>query len=284
MVLAIVVGGVVVLAAVVLYWEVYFYEGVHLGPRIQSRLYDQWADSYDRDKEESQARDAELLAAPLLEALEEDQPAPAAPLVLDVATGTGRLPAALLSEPDFGGRVIGLDISQGMLVQAAEKLAPYGQRVTLVHHAAETLPFPDDAFDVVSCLEALELMPAMEAPLAELARVLRPGGVLLTSRGREASRRVGQVRSAQKFTELLHHSGFVKVRILPWWKMFDRVWARKPGRFSSNGARGLADVLRCPACGQVALTALPAGGLRCRQCEAQVPVGPQGIVLYDAGR
>jgi hypothetical protein len=49
--------------------EIYFYEGVHLGPRIQAWLYDRWSRKYDRGKRESQLRDDEMLARPLLEAL-----------------------------------------------------------------------------------------------------------------------------------------------------------------------------------------------------------------------
>ena len=42
--------------------EVYFYEGVHLGPRVQAWLYDRWSRKYDEGKRESQLRDDEMLA------------------------------------------------------------------------------------------------------------------------------------------------------------------------------------------------------------------------------
>lgn len=273
---------VVVLILAALYLEIYFYEGVHLGPRIQARLYDQWAASYDRDKEGSQRDDARTLARPLLDALGEAPAGAGEPLVLDVATGTGRLPHALLEEPGFTGRVIALDISHGMLLQAAAKLSPYGERVRLVQQPALPLPFPADTFDAVCCLEALELMPDVEAPLRELARVLQPGGVLLTSRGREASGRVGQVYSVEKFTRILQAAGFEQVQILPWWKKFDRVWALKPGRRPAAPPRTLADVLLCPACGAPALAESSGAALRCGRCGAEVPIGPEGIVLYGA--
>jgi ubiquinone/menaquinone biosynthesis C-methylase UbiE len=265
---------------VALYLEIYFYEGVHLGRLIQSRLYDQWAARYDLDKQESQASDAQFLVQPLLETWARDGAGMTEPFVLDVATGTGRFPLALLAEPRFTGRVISLDISPGMLAQAAAKLAPYGDRVDLVRHGAASLPFPANSFDVVSCLEALELMPDVETPLAEFARVLMPGGVLITSRGTEASGRVGKVCAAASFAALLNKAGFEQVEIVAWWKMFDRVWARKPGQPVPAGARSLTGVLCCPACGQVALDAVSAGRLRCSQCGAEVPIGPDGVVLY----
>ena len=66
--------------------EIYFYEGVHLGPRVQAWLYDRWSRKYDEGKKASQLQDDEMLARPLLEALD----AVPKPLILDFATGTGR--------------------------------------------------------------------------------------------------------------------------------------------------------------------------------------------------
>lgn len=203
--------------------EIYFYEGVHLGRRVQAWLYDRWAKKYDRDKRESQAHDAERLARPLLAALA-DIPNPA---VLDLATGTGRLPLALLREAGFTGHVTALDISEGMLAQAAAKLADYAGRFTLLRQEEYPLPFPEASFDAVCCLEALEVMPEMETPLRELHRLLKPGGVLLTTRGTEASGRKAKVVNAAELRSLLERIGFEQVEIQPWWRCFDLVWARK---------------------------------------------------------
>jgi len=199
------VGAVII--AVILYLldrEIYFYEAVHLSPRIQHWLYDRWAAKYDQGKKETQQKDREMLALPMINRVGPNQPA----LILDLATGTARLPLILLKEPDFTGTIIGLDISRAMLVQAAAKLAPYQERATLVQYENLPLPFADNSFDVVSCLEALELMPNMQGPLGELARVLRPGGLLLTSHGNEALGWGDKVVSAEKFTELLRAAGF----------------------------------------------------------------------------
>ena len=63
-----------------------------------------------------------------------------------------------------------------MLDQAAQKLTDYEGRVTLRQVIGFPLPFPDNSFDMVACMEALEVMPEMDTPLRELFRVLRPGG------------------------------------------------------------------------------------------------------------
>src|SRR5688500_10316427 len=108
--------GIAVLAALgligyLLDREIYFYEGAHLGPRLQAWLYDRWAKKYDKGEQASQVHDDEMLARPLLEALRNVPE----PFVLDFATGTGRLSHALLSRPEFKGKIIALDLSQGML-------------------------------------------------------------------------------------------------------------------------------------------------------------------------
>jgi ubiquinone/menaquinone biosynthesis C-methylase UbiE len=271
---------VVVLAAAgfLLEREIYFYEGVHLGPRVQGWLYDRWAKQYDADKKASQARDAEVIARPLLAALTGTP----APLVLDVATGTGRFPSALTGEPGFGGHILAVDISRGMLELAAQKLAAHRASVTLMHVPSMPLPFADETFDVVSCLEALEVMPAMEAPLAELYRLLRPGGILVTSRGTEESGRKAKVKSAEQFTALLQTTGFENVEIQKWWKLFDFVRARKPGLLVPAGKRALADALKCPRCGKADWTRQATGPLRCGACGGEVPVSAEKIVLYSS--
>jgi ubiquinone/menaquinone biosynthesis C-methylase UbiE len=272
--------GIVVVAIIlfILDREIYFYEAAHLGPRVQGWLYDRWAAQYDKGKHDSQVNDAEVLAHPLIKVLNEVQPEKPEVFMLDVATGTGRLPVALLSEPEFKGRIVALDLSREMLVHAAEKLAPYADRVDLLRHSALEMPFLEGSFDVVSCMEALELMPNMETPLAELARVLRPGGILLTTRGTEASGRVNKIVATEKFAGLLQAVGFEQIEIIPWWKNFDRVWARRTGQSAPVTHRTLTDVLRCPSCGSVAL-ASSSHALRCQQCQTEIARTPEGIAL-----
>ena len=99
--------------------------------------------------------------------------------VLDVATGTGDLAIALAGA---GARsVTGIDISQPMLDAAAAKVASRsatGQAlaVELLHGDAMRLPFDDDTFDACTVSFGLRNMPDYAAAIAEMVRVLRPGG------------------------------------------------------------------------------------------------------------
>lgn len=280
--------GIVLLVIVgfILDREVYFYEGTHLGPRVQAWLYDRWAKKYDAGKYESQLRDQEMLAQPLLNVLQNISE----PFVLDFATGTGRLSHVLVNNPDFKGHIIALDLSQGMLEQAASKLAsttgqnttarraPLSARVELLRHLSLPLPFPDAAFDVVCALEVLELFPNMEEPLAEFSRVLRPGGILLTSRGTEESGRKARVKRKAEFGSLLTKNDFANFQIDPWWKLFDRVMAMKNGASYPVGARTLADILRCPTCGHTQWER-DVSVLKCGSCGRGLSVTKEGIVL-----
>jgi SAM-dependent methyltransferase len=175
--------------------------------------------------------------------------------------------------------VIGLDISPEMLVQAARKLAPHRHRVTLIRHSAVPLPFLDDTFEAVSCLEALEIMPYADQATAELVRVLKPGGVLLTTRGAETSGRTHAIRSVEAFTGLLESVGFERIDITPWWKNFDRVLAFKPGVAQPPRTRGLLEFLCCPRCGQPHIAGAGPHLLQCASCRAQLPVTAEGIIV-----
>ncbi len=92
--------------------------------------------------------------------------------VLDVATGTGLVAEALLAR---GFRVTGLDQSPGMLANAR---ARFGDRVELVEASADALPFPDASFDHLTFTYLLRYVDEPGATLAELARVVRPGGTV----------------------------------------------------------------------------------------------------------
>jgi SAM-dependent methyltransferase len=213
-----------------------------------------------------------MLARPLLENLS-DVPEP---FILDFATGTGRLSYALLNRPEFHGQIVAIDLSQGMLEQAAAKLNR--ARVDLLRHASMPLPFPDAAFDAVCCLEVLELLPDAQAALREMSRLLRSGGVLLTSRGTEESGRKAKVKSEAEMTSMLQANGFEQIRINRWWKLFDRVLARKRGDSPPVRTRSLMDVLKCPSCGQTAWD-LTDKTLQCSTCGHVLVVTHRGIVL-----
>lgn len=212
--------------ALILYWLLVTTEGVYLGRRVVVWLYDITAHKYDGIKEFDPDAEQFFLIRPLLVRLRRIPN----PLVLDVATGTGRLPHFLLEAPTFNGRVVGLDASEKMLRLAGEKLRPYGHRASLVQQVADQLPFPNNQFDLVTCLEALEFFPSDTAALQEMVRVLKPGGTLLVTRrkGGEAKLFVGRYRNVPQFEAVLIQLGLEEVHTNPWQLDYDQVFGRKP--------------------------------------------------------
>jgi SAM-dependent methyltransferase len=95
-------------------------------------------------------------------------------VALDAACGTGRFAEFLARR---GHQVIGVDSSPGMLAHARRRV-PDGE-----FHVAklDRLPLPDDSVDVIVCALALVHVPRLPPVMAELARVLRPGGDLVIS-------------------------------------------------------------------------------------------------------
>lgn len=100
--------------------------------------------------------------------------------VLDVMTGTGAVALALASRVEPEGRVVGVDLSDGMLQVARDKAAGV-HHVSFVQADATRLPLPDASFDLVVCASGLFFLPDMPAALREWRRVLRPGGRVLYS-------------------------------------------------------------------------------------------------------
>ncbi|HSI96999.1 MAG TPA: class I SAM-dependent methyltransferase [Gaiellaceae bacterium] len=92
--------------------------------------------------------------------------------VLDVATGTGLVATELLRR---GFRVTGLDQSAEMLEVARRR---FGKRIELVEASAEALPFTESSFDHLTFTYLLRYVDDPRATLAELTRVVRPGGVV----------------------------------------------------------------------------------------------------------
>lgn len=98
--------------------------------------------------------------------------------ILDVATGTGAVAIDLARRT--GARVVGLDQSEPMLRSGRARIrrAGHRDRVSLVLGRAERLPFPDASFDALTFTYLLRYVDDPRATLAELARVVRPGGVM----------------------------------------------------------------------------------------------------------
>jgi demethylmenaquinone methyltransferase/2-methoxy-6-polyprenyl-1,4-benzoquinol methylase len=98
--------------------------------------------------------------------------------VLDLACGTGDLVFEMARRGAH--RVVGLDITHGMLTRAAAKPGARQPHVAFVAGDMMALPFADGEFDVVTTGYGLRNVPVLESALGEAARVLKPGGVLLS--------------------------------------------------------------------------------------------------------
>ena len=98
--------------------------------------------------------------------------------VLDVATGTAAVAIEIARRT--GAHVIGLDQSPEMLARARERIARagLGDRIELREGRAETLPFEDGSFAALSFTYLLRYVADSAATMSELARVVRPGGVI----------------------------------------------------------------------------------------------------------
>ncbi len=96
--------------------------------------------------------------------------------VLDVGTGTG---VVAITARRVGAQVTGLDLTPALLTQAKASAAVTGHDDIVWHEGdAETLPFPDACFDVVLSQFGHMFAPRPEVALAEMLRVLKPGGTI----------------------------------------------------------------------------------------------------------
>ncbi len=99
--------------------------------------------------------------------------------VLDVAGGTADLSLAFSTRVGKHGVVCLTDINNAMLTRGRDRLLDHGHTMPAAQCDAEKLPFPDAYFDCVTCAFGLRNMTHKEKALAEMTRVLRPGGRLL---------------------------------------------------------------------------------------------------------
>lgn len=98
--------------------------------------------------------------------------------ILDIGAGPGLLVADMAAVVGPEGHVTGLEISDSMLAVARRRCAslPIADRITLVKGDATAPPFPDSSFDAATSTQVYEYVPDVDLALAELHRVLRPGG------------------------------------------------------------------------------------------------------------
>lgn len=96
--------------------------------------------------------------------------------ILEIGIGSGRIALPVAAA---GARVTGIDVSSGMLATARERAAQAGLPLWLIKADAQALPFANATFDAVLAVHVLHLIPDWRAALAEMVRVVKPGGAII---------------------------------------------------------------------------------------------------------
>jgi SAM-dependent methyltransferase len=144
--------------------------------------------------------------------------------ILDVGCGTGVF-AARIAEAMPRATIWGVDLVDGMLTRGRERWQALRDHAVPVQGDSERLPFSDGAFDVVTCANSFHHYPHQDRAVAEMYRVLKPGGRLFLIDGCRDSlwgwfifdvcvaAVEGEVRhvSARDFRVLFHESGFAQI-------------------------------------------------------------------------
>ena len=99
--------------------------------------------------------------------------------ILDIATGTGDL--ALLMTQTNATKIIGLDISAGMLEVGRKKISEkkLDAKIEMVLGDSEKIPYDDASFDAITVAFGVRNFETLEKGLAEILRVLKPGGIFV---------------------------------------------------------------------------------------------------------
>jgi predicted TPR repeat methyltransferase len=162
-------------------------------PGAVADRYDQWAKGYDDDLASWSYRAPTVVTETVLSRH------PAATAVLDVGCGTGLVGQAL-RERGFAGRITGLDISEESL-EIARQRGAYDSvdRADL----QQRLPVEDDSVDAVVCVGVMTYLPEVEAVWRELARVTRPGGLVVVTQRED----LWDDRACQEVVERLQDEG-----------------------------------------------------------------------------
>ncbi len=101
--------------------------------------------------------------------------------VLDVGCGTGAAARAAAQRVGTTGAVVGVDINPGMIAVAQAQPPVDGATIEYSIHGATDLPFDAEYFDAVVCAQVLQFVPDRIAALAQMRRVIKPGGRVLIS-------------------------------------------------------------------------------------------------------
>lgn len=152
------------------------YKNSSLGKKEQvAQMFDTISDNYDGlNRVISFGTDVKWRQK-VLKIVQEKNPAS----ILDIATGTGDL--AILMSKTQAKKIVGLDISAGMLEVGKKKIATKGLegRIEMVLGDSENIPYDDNSFDAITVAFGVRNFENLEKGLSEILRVLKPNGVFV---------------------------------------------------------------------------------------------------------
>jgi len=149
--------------------------------------------------------------------------------VLDIASGRGAVLFPAAECVGAGGEVVGVDIADAMAHATSEEAVRCGLTARVSVMDAEELTFPDEVFDFVTCGFGIMFFPDQDRGLAQMRRVLKPGGRLALSTWRVAQgadlqpvlkemgivphREPGWITEPDTFEALIHRNGFTNINV-----------------------------------------------------------------------
>ena len=129
-----------------------------------------------------------VLFAPVAEQMVTGTAFPVPARVLDVACGTGIVARTVAAHQQGQGQITGLDLNPAMLRVARRRSEAAGLGIDWVQGDAQALPFPGATFDLVFCQQGIQFFPDRAGAVAEMHRVLVPGGEVAVACWRGLSR------------------------------------------------------------------------------------------------
>jgi len=149
--------------------------------------------------------------------------------VLDIASGRGAVLFPAAERVGAGGEVVGVDLAEVMADATNKEAGRRGLKARVSVMDAEALTFPDESFDFVTCGFGIMFFPDQDRSLAQMRRVLKPGGSLALSTWRVAqgadlhpvlkeigitrNREPGWITEPDILEALIHRNGFTNINV-----------------------------------------------------------------------